>query len=298
MRISPDLRSTDAALGLRSKFDTASPFPHIVVENVLTGLASSLSAEFPDPQWEGWSRFEDRYEPGKMFCNDITAIPPALAEIIAELSQPAFLEFLEALTGIPNLLVDPYLEGGGLHCSGPGGVLVPHTDFHLHPRLGLYRRINVLVYFNEGWEESWGGSLELFAPGDADTPAKSVLPEWGNCVIFRTDDRSRHGFTQPVQEPHFRRSIALYYYTATEADTFSGDTATHWSRIPVNGPWERARQGAYRALISISRGFSVLAWLFDPGTDIRSKSTWRKISDLVRKKTRKWRSGRPGNVDD
>ena len=43
-----------------------------------------------------------------------------------------------------------------------------------------------------------------------------------------TDDRSVHGFPEPVRgEGHWRRSIALYYYTSTEAPGFSGDTTTY-----------------------------------------------------------------------
>ena len=37
-----------------------------------------------------------------------------------------------------------------------------------------------------------------------------------------------HGFPVPIAPGHWRRSIALYYYTAHENSTFSGDSTTYW----------------------------------------------------------------------
>ena len=51
------------------------------------------------------------------------------------------------------------------HSSGPGGVLKPHSDFHNYERLGLFRRLNVLVYLNADWTADDGGSLQMW--GDA-----------------------------------------------------------------------------------------------------------------------------------
>ncbi len=136
------------------------------------------------------------------------------------------MSFLEAVTGIEKLIPDPYLKGGGLHLSGPGGVLVPHTDFHNYGELDLYRQLNVLVYLNPGWDESWGGCLELFEDRQAERASSKIVPTWGTCVIFRTDDLSVHGFPVPIAPGHWRRSIALYYYTARENSTFSGDSTT------------------------------------------------------------------------
>src|SRR3712207_8348320 len=92
-----------------------------------------------------------------MYCRDPDVIPPPLSSMLRELSSPPFLGFLEAVTGIGGIISDPYFEGGGLYFSGPGGGLVPHTDFHYYDRLKLYRRLNFLLFFNPGWEESFGG---------------------------------------------------------------------------------------------------------------------------------------------
>lgn len=49
--------------------------------------------------------------------------PLLLGEVVDELNSEAFVHWLSQLTGIPELLSDDMLEGGGLHQSGAGGFL-------------------------------------------------------------------------------------------------------------------------------------------------------------------------------
>ncbi|MGA3221738.1 MAG: 2OG-Fe(II) oxygenase [Acidimicrobiales bacterium] len=245
-----------------AEFAGAYPFAHVVINNLLDADTSIL-ADFPEADWEGWRGLGDSYQIGKFSCDDIELIPEPYAGIIQQLSTPRFLRALEQLTGIDKLLPDPYLTGGGLHMSCPGGILAPHTDFHLYDKADLYRRINIIVYLCPEWRESDGGCLELF--GNADGPHVTVVPGWGNAVIFRTDDRSVHGFPVPVAEGRTRRSIALYYYTAREAETFSGDATTHWREHgEQNGAIRKARFELFRILIKTSRVFSLAAHLVNP----------------------------------
>jgi hypothetical protein len=256
---------------LAAEFPSQTPFPHVVLDDVLAVEADELETEFPSADWPGWTRYRDEYQRGKLMCSDVAAMPPLLRSLTQELCAPAFLQFLEAVTGVESLIPDPYLEGGGLHAGGPGATLAPHTDFNVYPRLGLYRQLNVLLYLNRGWRTEDGGALELFA-GDYDTPARSLDPVFGRMVIFRTDDRSPHGFTRPVADGCFRRSLALYYYTATENNAFAGDTNTYWkSHGDAAAPRQRARLAAYRTLLFGSRGLSMLAHRCNPnlGSKVR-----------------------------
>ena len=265
MHLAPG-RTYDRTLELSREFAVAAPFPHVVIEGAVADTGRLLS-DFPAEEWAGWHRYRDEYQLAKMICSDIDAIPGSIAGFIQELNGPAFLAFLERVSGIEKLIPDPYLEGGGLHCSGPGGVLATHTDFHLYKRLDLYRRLNVLVYLNGEWDESWGGCLELYTPGadGADqAPARVVIPRGGTMVIFRTDDRSAHGFNRPIAEGKWRRSVALYYYTAEEAADYSGDTNTYWRQDRERSRRRRARQHAYNALIFLSRSVAFVAHRIDP----------------------------------
>ncbi len=251
----------ERAAAARTAFAAARPFPHLVIDDFLTTEGKAGAADFPAGDWPGWRLFLDDYQKEKRTCNDIETMPRSMAALIDECSTPRFLAFLEAVTGIGGLLTDPYLDGGGLHCSGPGGVLAPHTDFHLYKRLNLYRAINLLIYLNPDWSEADGGGLELYGPGDT-APAVSVTPVLGRAVIFRTDDRSIHGFTEPVAPDRWRRSIALYYYTSRETGRFSGDTGTHWRNhgARLTGP----RLAVFEALIFCSRAFSKAAHAINP----------------------------------
>jgi hypothetical protein len=258
---------------LRTRFEGAEPFPHLALDDTLAPGAKTVVAEFPRADWSGWRQHTDGYQLNKRVCSDITVMPSGLAELLHELQAPPFLEFLEAVTGVRQLIPDPYLEGGGLHASGPGGFLMPHTDFHVYTRLGLFRQLNILLYLNEEWDNAAGGALELFEPG-SNAPSVRIAPTWGRMVIFRTDDRSPHGFTDPVAAGAWRKSIALYYYTAAETEGFAGDTNTYWkAHGDVGSGKRRARMLAYRALLTGSRALSLLAHRCNPNLGSRLRPT-------------------------
>jgi 2OG-Fe(II) oxygenase superfamily len=246
---------------LAEQFASAKPFPHIVVDGLLS-LPKEAMASFPATDWEGWKPVGDVfYQPGKVACDRIEAIPEPFARLIEQLSHPSTLQAIETITGIKGLLPDPYLHGGGLHMSGPGGVLKPHTDFHIVRTLDLHRRLNLLLYLNEQWTESDGGCLEFGEPTSSDRAV--IVPTWGRCVLFETDDRSVHGFPVPVREERYRRSIALYY-TAAEAPRFSGGTTGDWREHGSQSGLRRLRFGVYRGLQFASRSLAVAAYKANP----------------------------------
>jgi Rps23 Pro-64 3,4-dihydroxylase Tpa1-like proline 4-hydroxylase len=248
---------------LSQKFANASPFPHISIDEIFSDHVKTSDVKIPDFNWDGWTKFTDSYQYGKRSCNDISKLPDNIREIIIEASSPRFLSFLEKLTGISKLIPDPYLTGGGIHSSGSGGVLTPHSDFHIYEKLSLYRRLNVLIYLNTDWTEHDGGNLELYSKIDK-SPEVSIVPIFGRMTIFKTDDVSIHGFTKPIAEGKQRSSIALYYYTSREAGIFSGDHATHW-RLHNNTRFiSRIRLNTYKLLLLISRVFSMLAHKINP----------------------------------
>ena len=183
------------------------PFPHAVVQgawdwDVLRACKAEI-ATFKD--WTGQKRAT--YCQHKRYSSKP---PPSCRKVIDEASGPAFLAWLEALTGERGLVSDPGLTGGGIHSISAGGFLKIHTDFNIH-KLG-YRRLNVLIYLNEHW--GWrGGDLELVNPDTG--VSRWVSPEMNNMAIFTTDDKSYHGHPMPLECPEnvTRDSIALYYYS-------------------------------------------------------------------------------------
>lgn len=200
---------------LARKYAENQPFSHIHLPDFLDPqVALACAAEFPAPGTEAWTQYKHHNE-NKLGMTKRELFPPRLREIADELNSPEFVCWLSTLTGIPGLISDPSLEGGGLHQSGPGGFLNVHTDFSMHHyQKNWRRRVNVIVYLNPGWKEEWGGALE-FWERDMKRCGAKYPPLLNRAVVFTTDERSLHGFPDPLRCPQgeSRKSLAFYYYT-------------------------------------------------------------------------------------
>ena len=150
-------------------------------------------------------------------------MPDALRDTVLALCGPAIVEAMRLVTGLSpeeQLQADPYCHGGGLHSHVSGGKLDLHHDYSLHPRSGLERRFNLIVYLSRGWRADYGGALELWAPSEQDalrpgSLGAAVTPLFNRAILFDTAAPAFHGFPQPTTSPEGveRRSIALYYLT-------------------------------------------------------------------------------------
>ena len=152
----------------------------------------------------------------KLSNKDYEKFPETIKSFFDFLNSNFFLDFLQNLTAIKEkLMADPHLEGGGLHEIKSGGVLKIHTDFNRHPFLDLDRRVNVLVYLNKNWKDSYGGYLELWNKNMSKCE-KKILPSFNTIAIFSTTDFSNHGHPDPLNCPKdiSRKSIALYYFSS------------------------------------------------------------------------------------
>lgn len=200
-----------------SQYCSAQPFPHIVLDDFLPDpLIEEILQNFPKNELERDMLFEKGYaghHKRAVHPNDCNRF---VRDLFAFLNSAPVLQFLENLTGIEGLIPDPYFSGGGFHETSTGGLLGVHADFRVNEPLRLQRRINMLIYLNPGWDPKWGGQLGLW-----DRSIKNELvtidPILNRCAIFNTDAYSFHGHPDPLNSPIGinRRSIALYYYTAS-----------------------------------------------------------------------------------
>ena len=204
---------------LRDGFPGARPFAHCVIEDFFTeAFARSLLDAFPAFE-RGNSLNEDGLPGGKSVVEQMQALGDAYARLDQCVQSTGFLELIGRITGIPDLLYDPWYFGGGTHENRDGQSLDNHIDFNYHPGTGWHRRLNLIVYLNPEWEVSWGGALELHRdPYDPEADeVASIVPSFNRCVIFETTEHSWHGFpriTLPADRPGLsRKSIALYFYT-------------------------------------------------------------------------------------
>src|SRR5690348_11538846 len=186
---------------LSRRYRQNNPIPHVFLPDFLEAdVADTIAGEFPAPTTEAWIHYQHQNE-NKLGMTKRELFPLALGEVADELNSPDFVSWLSELTGIPDLLPDPSLEGGGLHQSGPGGFLNVHTDFsHHHYHKHWRRRINLILYLNDGWLDEWGGAIELWDSNMKECVAK-YPPRLNQALIFNTDERSYHGFPEPLQCP-------------------------------------------------------------------------------------------------
>jgi Rps23 Pro-64 3,4-dihydroxylase Tpa1-like proline 4-hydroxylase len=197
------------------QYIAAKPFPHIVLDDFMDEeLANSCLREFPERP-SSLREYARKQENKKLEYNP-EILSPSLRSLFHAFNSAPFIQFLQNMTGIKGLIPDPYFAGGGLHEVANGGHLSIHADFNHHTELDLERRINVLIYLNRDWKDEYGGCFEIWDPGMNQCSLR-VAPLFNRCVVFSTSSTSFHGNPEPVNHPEgiSRRSIALYYYTAT-----------------------------------------------------------------------------------
>jgi hypothetical protein len=196
-------------------YASTKPYPFIVIDDFLPpAIADEVLAEFPSPRSEIWHRCRTADQHNKLALSHESMMPSAIRTLIHELNSGFFLEILEELTGIGNLVADTKLVGGGLHQIERGGKLNVHVDYSHHPGNRLNRRLNLILYLNRDWRDEYGGHFEIW-----DRHVKQcehrIAPLFNRCVIFSTTRFSYHGHPDPLTCPEgmSRKSIALYYYS-------------------------------------------------------------------------------------
>lgn len=213
------------------QFQTATPFPHVVIDNFFKpDIAAQIERAFPVPTSEQWNKYDNPIEMKFTLDKGLTTMEPAILASLWRFLQTDMLPIIQTLTGIPNLESDPHLHGAGFHYHPPGGKLEMHLDYSVHPITGKERRINLLIYMNPYWnpEGKWNGDLILTDPNK--TCIKHVLPVFNRALIMRTSDISWHGMPHLIKCPkdYARKSIAVYY--VSDMDDKNEESATMNSR--------------------------------------------------------------------
>lgn len=201
----------------RESYQTAEPFPHACFNGLVSdSLLEQVRAEFPAPDDDVWRRLEEPgYSHNKMISNDFESSAGHHAQrLFRALNSSFFLQCLENLTGISGLIPDPYGYAGGLHQYTRGGYLEVHTDFNYHPRLKLYRRVNLILYLNRDWKPEYEGGLIL--RDKTGSRSEEIFPGWNQMLIANIGPEAYHGFPTPLACPDgaTRKSLATWYYTS------------------------------------------------------------------------------------
>ena len=244
---------------LRAQFRSAKPFPWIMIDGF-------LDPAFADEVARAYPSFDDAVGMGRQFnavnenrkvqVLDYEKFPSPVKKLSDALRSKEFLDDIGYITGIPNLLWDARLSGGGMHQTASSGWLDVHVDFNYHEEMNTHRRLNILVYLNPTWDEKWGGLLELWDQ-DVKQRASALAPVLNRCVVFETSEISWHGVTAVQCPPGVsRKSFAAYYYTREAPVGWDGSKHTtifksrpeEYMKRMVLMPAEEAQRSMHRGV--------------------------------------------------
>jgi len=244
----------------RHRFESASPFPYLVLDNVFPDhVLTDILQDYQNVDEENWRVFNTPLQSKRNTIFN-PKLPDKAKKYFDFVNSVDFLRFLSDLTGTPLLVPDPYLYGGGLHEVGPGGRFDIHVDFQAHPFTTMRNRLVLITYLNPEWVEGDGGELEFWRM-EAASSAIQIKPEFGRSVLMSQSEIAAHGYPNPVKAGKIRRALVSYYYTAPEVGQTPAMTTTYlgyrgqksMARIQMN---LRAMLPAVltRALLSFYRG--------------------------------------------
>jgi Rps23 Pro-64 3,4-dihydroxylase Tpa1-like proline 4-hydroxylase len=202
------------------------PFDHCIIDNFLPHeLANNLSKEFPSYDSDTWFNYKNKIEDKKVL-SDWRKFSENTYQTFSFLNSNFILESLSNKFNV-RLYSDIGLHGGGWHIHGNGGKLNPHLDYSIHPQLKQQRKLNLIIYLCEDWQENYGGHFGLWSHDTQTKKANKLEKEisvgFNKAVIFDTTQNSWHGLSREVNTPIniYRKSLAIYYLCdpTTETDT-------------------------------------------------------------------------------
>lgn len=201
---------------LRARYQNARPFPYLVIDNLFPAeLLDRVRAEVPRMKSEQWLDIEHAGREKIVRMRSALELEAAGSELTALLHSAAFLYLLSEITGVWQLLPDPYLQGGGHALMHRDGYFKIHSDRNVAYETGLTRRLALIVFLNREWPASWGGQLELWN-AEGTQREVSFEPVFNKTVLFEVAYPNFHGVPTPLTCPadRLRQSFLVYYHTA------------------------------------------------------------------------------------
>lgn len=206
-----------------SAFNNAAPFRFLIIDNAIDPvLAEKLSMEFPS-----LDQMKVKYKginESKSEHSDFDSLHPAFQTLKEGFSTKAVLSTIEKISRIPILEAIHDRFGYGLHQGGRDSFLDIHVDYNLHPTHKKQRRLNLILFLNKDWQESWGGALEFWNK-DVSQCMHSIPPLFNRCVIFECNEISYHGYSRIMcPENQSRKSFYHYYFSEPSKKLIFHDT--------------------------------------------------------------------------
>lgn len=210
---------------ITDEFREAQPFSHVIIDNFfLPEVAEKLSEEFPDYNDPTINDLNNAVE-NKRSNNHWDRFPPCTYRAFMAFGREEFMSRIKSMVGHYDLHLDYGLNGGGWHMHSKGGNNNVHLDYNVHPKMGMQRKLNIIVYLTKDWKKEWGGGLELWSHDPVYHSPKECVKRVDNifnrAIIFDTTQNSWHGLPKHIDCPEgvVRKSIAAYYVQPAPATT-------------------------------------------------------------------------------
>ncbi len=194
---------------LANQFHTATPFPHVVIDNFLTeSIAKALVQDFPPISAMRRSNhylFANKYE-----LPEWQQLSDAFGRLYHEVISTRFNHFISSILK-EEILIDPEFCGD-LQQGKDGSFLEMHVDFNVHPRHQNWLHcLNILIYLNQSWQQQYGGDLELRLGLNGST--HPIAPTFNRCVILLSNDQTYHGYRKTsLPDRITRKAILIHGY--------------------------------------------------------------------------------------
>jgi Rps23 Pro-64 3,4-dihydroxylase Tpa1-like proline 4-hydroxylase len=205
---------------LRATYRDAKPFPHVIMDNLFSeALLDSLLVEMSRMGRDRWKNIEQDTRERTLRMRSAAEMGAAGDQLLSIVHAAAFLYFLSEITGVPQLLPDPYLQGAGYALMRRSDYFNVHSDRNVAYETGLVRRLAMIVFLNKSWSPEYYGELELWSH-DAKHCDVSIAPLYNRTVLFEVANPNFHGVPTPLACPadRMRQSFILYYHTAASND--------------------------------------------------------------------------------
>lgn len=181
---------------------------YIIYDNAFShDSCLEAASQWPLPDWDGWHATYHSDQQKKRACNQWQSMPNPVVQLLWQML------FLDIGRFFPRLLPDMSLWGGGMHDMGQGDVLGLHLDADHHAVNGLNRTVNGILFLSQGWDNNWGGNLEIWDQRKT-RPLLSIAPQFNRLVLFATNDTSWHTVTALTCPDGVRRkTLAVWWYS-------------------------------------------------------------------------------------
>jgi len=205
---------------LKQQYDASKgAIGYFFIDDVLPeSLALEIYKAFPTPDKMVLKKSlrEDKHVAAQMNLYN-----PLLEEVIYAFQDSRVVKLVSEICSLKDIYPDANLYAGGISAMAHRQFLNPHLDNSHDKDRQRWRVLNLLYYVTPGWEESYGGNLELWPEGLKEQQI-TMHSKFNRLAVMATHNGSLHSVS-PVTYEGVRCCVSNYYFSdhaLHETDTF------------------------------------------------------------------------------